>query len=270
MSTQLEFWQSTGPTSEGGATSVRFLPTPTQRDWRSGKASEATMNRNSRPLNEVVVSGPLTSSAVVSPARTSVTPEEGQGSTGKEADCFSRPFAWFDDSDPDMCCWRTWQRCLLGGWIEYTGSWPRSVIVRNRIAYRLPPLVPRISGTGCSSLAPEMPTPKASDAERGGRGELLALVRGKKTRQKWPTPTSLSPAKDGYNGAGNSCGLVAIRKRILDENPQARGQLNADWVSILMGFPADWTVVEDGSAESRESPKDNETGSADLEDSETP
>ena len=31
-------------------------PTATARDWRSGKTSEKTMNRNSRPLNEVVVS----------------------------------------------------------------------------------------------------------------------------------------------------------------------------------------------------------------------
>ena len=30
------------------------LPTPTARDWRSGKASEATMQRNSRPLSEKI------------------------------------------------------------------------------------------------------------------------------------------------------------------------------------------------------------------------
>jgi len=36
------------------------------------------------------------------------------------------------------------------------------------------------------------------------------------------------------------------------------GQLNADWVSILMGFPLDWTVV-DGSAVSPESSKDRRT-----------
>jgi hypothetical protein len=29
-------------------------PTPTARDWRSGKASEATMERNARPLSEAV------------------------------------------------------------------------------------------------------------------------------------------------------------------------------------------------------------------------
>lgn len=30
------------------------MPTPTARDWRSGKASERTMQRNSRPLSEVI------------------------------------------------------------------------------------------------------------------------------------------------------------------------------------------------------------------------
>jgi hypothetical protein len=41
---------------DGLATAVKMWPTATARDWRSGKTSEKTMNRNSRPLNEVVVS----------------------------------------------------------------------------------------------------------------------------------------------------------------------------------------------------------------------
>lgn len=43
---------------EGGtlieAVSARSFATPTARDWRSGKASQATMERNSRPLSEQV------------------------------------------------------------------------------------------------------------------------------------------------------------------------------------------------------------------------
>lgn len=35
-------------------TGFGFWPTPTSRDWRSGKASQATMEKNSRPLSEVV------------------------------------------------------------------------------------------------------------------------------------------------------------------------------------------------------------------------
>ncbi len=31
-----------------------IVPTPTRRDWKSGKASQKTMEKNSRPLNEVI------------------------------------------------------------------------------------------------------------------------------------------------------------------------------------------------------------------------
>jgi hypothetical protein len=39
---------------DGLATAVLRCATPTARDWRSGKASEATMMRNSRPLSEQI------------------------------------------------------------------------------------------------------------------------------------------------------------------------------------------------------------------------
>jgi hypothetical protein len=79
----------------------------------------------------------------------------------------------------------------------------------------------------------QYPTPKASDGERGGRGELLALVRGKKTRQQWASPAARdyrSPNKDG---------------RFADQLPnQVGGQLNPTWVEWLMGFPAGWTDLK--------------------------
>jgi hypothetical protein len=45
------------PNRKGGASlgvTVRQLATLTARDWKSGKASQATMERNSRPLSEQV------------------------------------------------------------------------------------------------------------------------------------------------------------------------------------------------------------------------
>jgi hypothetical protein len=39
---------------DGLATAVKNWATPTARDWKSGKASQATMERNSRPLSEQV------------------------------------------------------------------------------------------------------------------------------------------------------------------------------------------------------------------------
>jgi hypothetical protein len=88
----------------------------------------------------------------------------------------------------------------------------------------------------------------------------------------WPTPTSLAPAKNGQNEAGNSAGLVAIRKHALWATPRASeagpdfakatrsstgmalpaqaalssdrtenpGGLNPAFVSWLMGYPPEW------------------------------
>jgi hypothetical protein len=105
------------------------------------------------------------------------------------------------------------------------------------------------------------PTPTANDSlgagyQKSGQRKYMTLpgaVGGTKhlpedlERERlrfWPTPTSISPAKNGYNEAGNSCGLVAIRKRISDEDSQATGQLSPMWVEWLMGFPLGWTDLE--------------------------
>lgn len=39
---------------ESGFVMNRLLPTPTARDWRSEKASQETMDRNSRPFSETL------------------------------------------------------------------------------------------------------------------------------------------------------------------------------------------------------------------------
>ena len=41
-----------------------------------------------------------------------------------------------------------------------------------------------------------------------------------------------------------------LPRRIYQQEGNTGGQLSADFVSILMGYPVDWTVVGDGSAES--------------------
>ncbi len=45
---------SLGTNGDGLATAVLKCATPTARDWRSGKASQATHDRNSRPLSEQI------------------------------------------------------------------------------------------------------------------------------------------------------------------------------------------------------------------------
>ena len=177
---------------------------------KSSKSTGLTFtgNETSENADGATLSGSM-SSAAAFPVRTFPTPDEGQDLTENDQDCFSRPFAWFANYDPDALCWKTWQRCLLGDWIEFSGRWPRSGLMRNGIAYRLPVLVPRISGTGCSSW----PTPNTMDSlparenirtinnERDGRKNRVALsnlreaVVDEQYQQMWPTP-------DAHMGTG--------------------------------------------------------------------
>ena len=55
------------------------------------------------------------------------------------------PFAWYDQN---MQLWKTWRRYAGGAWELWSGTWPRSGMIRNGIAYQLPALVPFMKGTG--------------------------------------------------------------------------------------------------------------------------
>lgn len=111
---------------------------------------------------EVTTLSASTLSAAVSHAKTFRMPDSGQVLMANEADCFLKPFAWFDNSNRELLCWRTWQRCLLEDWTEFSGRWPRSGLMRSGIAYRQPPLVRRILANGFSFW----PTPTATDGRR--------------------------------------------------------------------------------------------------------
>ena len=156
-------------------------------------------------------------------------------------------------------------------------------------AYRLPPLVPRISGTGCSYL----PTPDTGLSQNGhGRRGVASNPANQAGRNldamakngQWPSFLPTPQQWDGQRGAESKetkkkrgaggvnlaeaakmWGTPNSHPRTFTPRKQTRpgdekfqlanqvgGQLNADWVSILMGFPADWTIVEDGNAESQE------------------
>lgn len=124
------------------------------------------------------------------------------------------PFAWYDRSTSS---WRTWQRCLIEGWETYSGRWPRAGMTRSGIAYRRQTLVPRTNATGFLLW----PTLTANMGERGGRGDLLGLLRG-------------------YVYRGSHGNKQMRQKRALDT-----GQLNPDWADWYAGFPRQWTALED-------------------------
>lgn len=122
-------------------------------------------------------------------------------------------------------------------------------------------------------MARRVPTPKKSDAENGGRGDLLQLVRGNRNKHfvRMPTPKvatgdycydrgdhdkprlnlsgavkfieelravnrlNTPTAQDAKcNGSASQVGRDSL-------NAQVGGSLNPDWVEWLMGWPIGWT-----------------------------
>ena len=207
-----------------------------------------------------------TSSAAASPARTSATLDDVRESTGNgpaSGRGCGTPFASYD---PATHCWRTFQPSLFEDLTSSPPTGPRSGMTCNGTAYLLPPSAPRTAATdgsawptptardhkdtGDLSRVPEngllprvvqrreqWPTPRSTDADKGGRGDLLATVRTglPSGRKHWPTPT----AADGMGGPGSSGreGGDNLRTAV-------GGQLNPTWVEWLMGFPPGWTALE--------------------------
>ena len=76
------------------------------------------------------------------------------------------------------------------------------------------------------------PTPRASDADRGGRGELLHWTKAGTPRGRIPTPDA-----NCWKGGNRRGQLTDPTYGITPDG----GQLNPPWVEWLMGYPAGWT-----------------------------
>ena len=168
--------------------------------------------------------------------------------------------------DQDTSSWRTSQHSLIEDLTKFSDSWPRSGMMRNGIAYQLPPLVHLTDETGYGSSP--IPTPTASTG--GANHNSPTTVSGKRFTmnlagfaQKFPTPT----VHGNYNKKGASKtsgdGLATIIKKFptpcsrdWKDNGRspaelarhsttlatiAGGKLNPTWVEWLMGFPTGWT-----------------------------
>lgn len=141
--------------------------------------------------------------------------------------------------DPNSSSWRTSQLCLDGDLETFSETWPRSGMMQNGTAFQLQPLAPLIAETASGLL----PTPKASDAERGGRGDLLTVLRGYQTRHAGtlPTPRANDALKMGdFDTSNPRNGLPAALGSL---TPGARaGRMSRRFVEWMMGLQPGWTL----------------------------
>jgi hypothetical protein len=184
------------------------------------------------------------SSAPVGLAPASATPDVAKDSITPARVFGRRSSDSFLTFDPDTWCWRTLQLSLDGEPDVFSETWPRAGMTRNGTAYRLQPLAPLTGGTGSGSL----PTPAATMADRGGRGDLLQVVRGNPSPSghfKWPTPTSRDHTGAGHanDGGLNLRTAVTLEEYGQTRRPPEGGALNPMFVEGLMGFPRDWTAI---------------------------
>jgi hypothetical protein len=151
---------------------------------------------------------PSMSSAGGSPARTSPWRVTGLASRGSGQGCGRSTPVSLASYDPATSLWRTSQRSLLGGWSEFSGTWPRSGMTRNGTAYRLPPLVPLIPEIDYGLL----PTPQARDWKDGSE-----------------------PRSHGRHNEALPVVMAALG------HP---GRMLPDFPEWAMGYPIGWTALE--------------------------
>jgi hypothetical protein len=176
-----------------------------------------------------------------SPAKTSQSQETKQEyKMGHAVDSGQSAPVFLGSFDPNTPSLKTSQTCLMEngdlGLSEFSGTFPRSGMMRNGTVYQLPRLARTTTEIGSGLL----PTPTAASSQSAsmeaslkeaqrlhpkGRNHLAAEVASR----IWPTPTAHN-AKEGafpseYNR--NTPTLAA----------QAGGALNPTWVEWLMGFP---------------------------------
>ena len=124
----------------------------------------------------------------------------------------------FASFDLDTQSWRTYQTCLLEtgelGLEPFSGTWPRSGMMRNGIAYQLAPLVPNTTEIGSLPF----PTPASRDYKGAVKPETLE-AKGRNA------DTNSLPDAIEYRGE--------------------TGRLNPTWVEWLMGYPLGHTALED-------------------------
>ena len=148
--------------------------------------------------------------------------------------------------DPDTPSLKTSQTCLTDtgeiGLSEYSGTFPRSGMMRSGTVYQLPNLARTITEIGFGLL----PTPVASDMGSASQKRINQTGHPKAALREavfWPTPNASQggttgnwkPVRDSGHTVQLSLAQSVRNLRIQQGKPF--GGLNPTWVEWLMGFP---------------------------------
>jgi len=213
-----------------------------------------------------------------SPAKTSVSQEKGKVSQEPKADCGENLPGSFAKLDPLTSSWKIHQCLLFEGLETSLEIWPYQGIMQDGECLELMTLERHTSEIEYGLWL----TPRASDIGKGERQETFLKRMGDRTQRcaqslaaqvnnpkTWPTPRANDAEKRGNfdmnnprNGLPaavklNSMGMIPTpvasdtgsRKHTYSQggmalSDAAGGQLNPEWVELLMGWPRGWTSLE--------------------------
>lgn len=197
--------------------------TPSARDWRDGRASDATMDRNSRPLNEqAVMSWPT--------PRASLNENRGTRDYG-----------------------RTGGAALS----EVAATWPTPRAIDSEAAGRGSNAQ---GGSTLTEATASWPTPRASEGEHGGpsgRDSSGSASLTQVATSGWPTPAAADSEQAGSQNfrATLTSSAVSFPGHRDPTTPTAgdstssdsptsllRRRLNPYFVEALMGWPIGWSL----------------------------
>ena len=175
------------------------------------------------------------SSAAAFRARISALPEKARDWLASDQAYGSSLLVSLAKLDHNLLWWKTSHASEAKGLVLFSETWPRSGMMRNGIAYQLPPLAPLTKEIASGLL----PIPTVEDGEsKGMSAARLATCRPDNlaTLVRCASPA----ARDYRSGRGRSENGHTPQ---LPE--QVGGRLNPTWVEWLMGFPKKWTAVKD-------------------------
>jgi|LULN01.1.fsa_nt_gb hypothetical protein len=131
--------------------------------------------------------------------------------------------------------WRTSQRSLMGGWVKFSGPWPRSGTMRSGTVYPHQPSAPITGETDC--LLWPTPTTNPHRPCEGNVRLLRAKIKaGEITSGEART---MLGGSDPFKAQG---AIDADSSSICE--PAKPGRIHPAWVEWLMGFPPGWTDLD--------------------------